>query len=112
MNPKKYKKKPVVIEAMQYSVKNRSSIINWIVNNGGNASWHCNNGIECAEGDAGHTIRIKTLEGDMDASFGDYVIRGVNGEFYPCKPDIFAKTYDLVNKSTDSGYVEPAYMVN
>lgn len=41
-------------------------------------------------------IEIETLEGTMLASFGDYIIKGVNGEFYPCKPDIFEKTYDLV----------------
>jgi hypothetical protein len=39
---------------------------------------------------------IKTLEGEMTASVGDYIIRGVNGEFYPCKPDIFSKTYEEV----------------
>ncbi len=39
---------------------------------------------------------IKTLEGMMIASPGDYIIRGVNGEFYPCKPDIFEKTYDAI----------------
>lgn len=40
-------------------------------------------------------IPIETLEGTMKASFGDYVIKGVNGEFYPCKPDVFHKTYDV-----------------
>ena len=40
-------------------------------------------------------IRIPTLEGTMVASVGDYVIKGVNGEFYPCKPDIFHKTYEV-----------------
>jgi hypothetical protein len=39
-------------------------------------------------------LHIKTLEGAMIASIGDFVIKGVNGEFYPCKPDIFAKTYE------------------
>lgn len=39
---------------------------------------------------------IETLEGNMNASIGDYIIKGVNGEFYPCKPDIFEKTYELV----------------
>ena len=39
---------------------------------------------------------ILTLEGDMKASFGDYIIKGVNGEFYPCKPDIFEKTYESI----------------
>ena len=41
-------------------------------------------------------LPIKTLEGVMYASIGDYIIKGVNGEFYPCKPDIFHKTYELV----------------
>lgn len=41
-------------------------------------------------------IKIETLEGTMTASRGDWIIKGVNGEFYPCKPDIFAKTYELV----------------
>lgn len=39
-------------------------------------------------------VVIATLEGDMRANVGDYIIRGVNGEFYPCKPDVFAKTYE------------------
>lgn len=41
-------------------------------------------------------IEIKTLEGTMTASKGDWIIKGVNGEFYPCKPDIFEKTYEPV----------------
>lgn len=44
-------------------------------------------------------ITIHTLEGDMLASKGDYIITGVNGEKYPCKPDIFEKTYELVEDS-------------
>ena len=43
----------------------------------------------------GHVV-VKTLEGEMRGEVGDWIIRGVNGEFYPCKPDIFAKTYDPV----------------
>lgn len=43
------------------------------------------------------TLHIKTLEGEMTAQQGDWIIRGVNGELYPCKPDIFAKTYEAVN---------------
>lgn len=39
---------------------------------------------------------IRTLEGDMEVSDGDFIIKGVNGEFYPCKPDIFQKTYDII----------------
>ena len=41
-------------------------------------------------------VIIKTLEGDMKASVGDYIITGVNGEQYPCKPDIFEKTYEKI----------------
>ena len=47
-----------------------------------------------------NNLIIRTLEGDMHASIGDYIIKGVNGEFYPCKPDIFEKTYDLVETYT------------
>ena len=43
------------------------------------------------------TIDIKTLEGTMKANVGDYIIKGVNGEFYPCKPDIFERTYDRID---------------
>ena len=40
---------------------------------------------------------IETLEGDMTVSDGDYIVKGVNGEFYPCKPEIFEKTYDIID---------------
>lgn len=41
-------------------------------------------------------IKIETLEGTMTANIGDYIIKGVQGELYPCKPDIFEKTYDII----------------
>lgn len=44
-------------------------------------------------------LKIQTLEGVMEASVGDYIIKGVNGEFYPCKPDIFEKTYEAADDS-------------
>lgn len=47
-------------------------------------------------------ITIHTLEGDMVASVGDYIITGINGEQYPCKPDIFEKTYELVEDPEES----------
>ena len=46
-------------------------------------------------------IVIETLEGDMTASIGDYIIKGVQGEFYPCKPDIFEATYEIVEHDND-----------
>lgn len=78
---KKYRKKPVIIEAIQWNGKNLNVIDGFI----GEAI--DNNGM---------TLTIHTLEGDMEAKVGDYIIKGVNGEFYPCKPDIFAKTYEEV----------------
>jgi len=76
----KYRKKPVEIEAMQFlGDSNLMECLNFIgIGAGGNDS----------------TIIIATLEGDMKAKKGDWIIRGVNGEFYPCKPDIFEKTYE------------------
>ena len=78
---KKYRKKPVVIEAVQWVGNNLSDIETFIGRNVKNKET---------------TIVIRTLEGDMEASIGDYIIKGVNGEFYPCKPDIFDKTYEEV----------------
>ena len=81
----KYRKKPVVIEAVRWDGSQESAQeINAF--NGGQF-WPITDGRE---------IKIPTLEGLMKASPGDYIIKGVNGEFYPCKPDIFESTYDLV----------------
>lgn len=80
---KKYVKKPVTIEAIPWDGKNLSEIDNFM---GGIVE------------NKGATLVIHTLEGDMEASIGDYIIKGINGEFYPCKPDIFAKTYEEVTE--------------
>lgn len=86
----KYRKKPVVIEAMQLNRNFAEVIAKWIGRENIDGM-----GIgEFAE-DACY-ISIKTLEGSMMADEGDFVIKGVNGEFYPCKPDIFARTYEKV----------------
>lgn len=78
----KFRKKPIVIEAHKLTAATRRDIIDWIkdTNEGAHA---------CDEG-----LIIPTLEGDHLASFGDWIIRGVQGEFYPCKPDIFDLTYE------------------
>lgn len=93
--PKKYRKRPVVIEAMEWdgAAESASSVIEWVLVNGQSITYHCANDEECRLEVGGHVLRIPTLEGNMDASAGDFIIKGVNGEFYPCKPDIFAKTY-------------------
>ena len=78
---KKYVKKPVIIEAVQYIKSNPRAALDFL----GNA------GEDTPDG-----IVIHTLEGNMLASPNDYIIKGVHGEFYPCKPDIFLETYDEV----------------
>ena len=80
----KYRKKPVEIEAIQLTALNLSEIEEFV---GGDL-----------EVRAGQVV-IATLEGAMHASLGDWIIRGVAGEFYPCKPDIFAETYEEVDES-------------
>lgn len=84
----KFRKKPVEIEAMQYDGYNTADVLFWI------GSHHSGTGPRIAEVTEDGRFIIHTLEGDHLASHGDYVIRGVKGEFYPCKPDIFAATYD------------------
>ena len=95
--PKKYRKKPVVIEAMQWdgSAESATPIINWALEADGPAiryHEHLMDGDLVAHPDP--FLWVDTLEGRMIASAGDFIIKGVNGEFYPCKPDIFAKTYE------------------
>ena len=95
----KYRKKPVVIEAMQCdgtSDANRQ-IIDWTRGSPTKAFMDTvirNCSPENPDGFDYPVLKISTLEGDMVVSPGDWVIRGVSGEHYPCKPDIFAATYD------------------
>ena len=86
----KYKKKPVVIEAKQLKSDNAYEIILWAHEN---LPAGANSIITTAERGC---LKVRTLEGPLFASVGDYVIKGINGEFYPCKPDIFDKTYEPV----------------
>jgi hypothetical protein len=83
MSKKRYRKKPVVIEAVQWTGDNIDELfkledfkLNYTLVNG--------------------ILGVYSLEGVMWASVGDYIIKGVRGEFYPCKPDIFKETYEEV----------------
>ena len=76
-----YRKKPVVVEAVQWTGENHAEMCEFI-------------DPEVFEIKPKEGLIIHTLEGNHHASPGDYIIKGVNGEFYPCKPDIFAKTYE------------------
>ena len=78
----KYRKKPVVIEAIQWNGTNTSTILSWI------------NDPKSREQE-GHLV-IQTLEGCLFVSKDDWIIKGVKGEFYPCKPNIFQATYETV----------------
>lgn len=96
--PQKYRKNPVEIQAVQWdgTAEGASPILDWIIDNGGYAKYFCSHDMGCPGTAEGHTISIRTLEGSILASPGDWVIRGVAGEFYPCKPSIFATTYTAV----------------
>jgi hypothetical protein len=99
----KYRKKPVVIEAIQFK------LVKEIPCKFGIAKEYNEDEIASFIGNIVHTVyepngtpegnvyfKIETLEGTMKASLGDYIIKGVQGEFYPCKPDIFKATYEEV----------------
>lgn len=95
MEPKKFRKRPVQIEAMQWdgTAEGATPIIDWILSGGGTASFRCVDPNGCEAGDGSeHVLAITTLEGTMQAGPGWWVIKGIKGEFYPCKPDIFAQS--------------------
>lgn len=106
MTARTYRKKPVEIQAWQWdgTAQGATPIINWILGAGGTAVYECSDPERCVEfnGDCPHYLAIRTLEGTMRASIGDYVIRGLQGEFYPCKPDIFADSYVSVDEESPS----------
>lgn len=79
----KFRKKPVVIEAVQWTGDNLSELQSFVPKE----HWH---------NKLSEPMGIKTLEGVMTISEGDWIIKGVKGEYYPCKPDIFAATYEPV----------------
>jgi hypothetical protein len=82
----KYRKRPVVIDAVQFTGHNDSEIAEFVGKNGHDPVIAF-----------GPTWEIHTLEGTMTANVGDWIIRGVAGEFYPCKPAIFDATYEEVS---------------
>lgn len=98
--PRMFRKKPVTIEAMQWdgTAEGAGPILNWIHENGGSCDYRCDPDKHgrCPEREEAHWISIRTLEGEMSARRGDWIIRGVAGEFYPCKTAEFAATYEEV----------------
>lgn len=90
MPAQKYRKLPVVIEAIQFLDTTENDVLCFL----GQYSF-----IDPDDG----ALFIHTLEGVMKACLGDYIIKGVNGEFYPCKPEIFEKTYKLADDDEEGG---------
>ncbi len=90
--PMKFRKKPVVIEAMHYHGGNAFDIISWAHTG---RPPEANSIIIMSFNQA---LEIRTLEGQMIASVGDWIIRGVKGEFYPCRSDIFEATFEKVEQ--------------
>ena len=94
----KFRKKPVVIDAVRWTGANVEEVLPFIQDGKPDFSHLPNNGVYVVSG-VGHSpvdgiLDIPTLEGTMSARPGDWIIRGVKGEFYPCKPDIFEVTYE------------------
>ena len=87
----KYRKRPVVIEAVQWTGENLLEILQFSEDS-------------FIDRDD-YTLKIETLEGVMTVSRGDYIVKGVDGEFYPCKPDIFEKTMTRYCNSNTRGRV-------
>lgn len=85
----RYRKRPVEIEARQLSAANATELAIWC---SGTVLWNSRGGVL--------GVVVPTLEGSLSASVGWWIIRGVEGEFYPCRNDIFQATYELVEDAT------------
>ena len=86
----KYRKKPVIVEAVIWTGNNIDEVKELAKNAVEHIIFVDNN------------LYIETLEGNMNVSIGDYIIKGIAGEFYPCKPDIFKETYETVSMVSDN----------
>ena len=86
---KRYRKRPIVIEALQYKKDRIGDLLDFVPQD-----------VICYCPDE-NEYYIETLEGNLKCMEGDYIIKGINGEFYPCKADIFEKTYELVRDNLE-----------
>lgn len=96
----KYRKKPVVIEAMQWNGNNLASIIAFTGLHESAEKWTFEQYEDVVRNEG---LKIFTLEGTMSADVGDWIIEGVKGEHYPCKPDIFEQSYEPVDDESEGG---------
>jgi len=99
--PGQFRKRPVVIDAWRLTLDSLVPLPGWVAD--ALAKWPGVGGLKFKlDSPDGDCLRIATLEGMMTAQLGDWIIRGVKGELYPCKPDIFEMTYDLVEPVLDN----------
>jgi len=84
----RYRKKPIVVEAIRFDGYNHRILLSWSDGAVVSAKPHKVDYF---------MVQVETLEGTMDGVVGDWIIKGVKGEFYPCKPDIFEATYEKMN---------------
>jgi hypothetical protein len=89
----RFRKKPVEVEAVQFTEESKDQVFNWV---------RCTKAAG-TDVDGSPFLKIQTLEGVMLAEVGDWIIRGVAGEFYPCKPDIFDATYEPLDNAEGEG---------
>ena len=90
MSVETYRKKPLEVNAVQYTPYTLGECVQFLEDNGARYS------INCIAYHSETKFTIVTLEGSMNVSMDDYIVCGVEGECYPCKPDIFVKTYEKV----------------
>lgn len=83
-----YRRKPVVLEAMQWdgTVASATAVIDWVLTSGGTIRYHDESELPA--------LAVDAIGGTVTAQAGDWIMRGVKGEFYPCQPDIFEATYE------------------
>ena len=89
MKPEQFRRIPLAITAMQYELETRDALIAWIGED------HCRHVVMDNDGvlDESHSVFIHTMEGELECRMGDWVICGIEGEFYPCKDSVFQQTY-------------------
>lgn len=91
----RYRKKPIEVQAMRWDSTNTQDVVKWMGGWDRSGVWLKQKVTPDGKGALWFLV-IPTLEGEMEAMPGDWVIKGVKGEFYPCKPDIFAATYEAI----------------
>lgn len=99
MSAQKFRKRPVEVEAIQWTGRNMDAVCKFcadLVRKNKDGAMHLGFRGRSVVDPQNNVVLIGTLEGVMEARAGDWIIRGVKGEYYPCKPDVFEATYEKV----------------